>query len=73
MYLLGDIHLQLEHVSMVGGVHKVKNRPDQSGFSILFNGSHTHEQVFPDVTSAYAAHGALITALEAVDTKSAPV
>jgi hypothetical protein len=62
MYQLNDIHVRLEHVTIVGAVQPTKGRPAEFGFHVLL-GNHDHQTSYPNLESAQAAHDELLTAL----------
>ena len=62
MYQLNDIHVRLEHVTIVGAVQPTKGRPGDFGFRMFF-GNHEHQVSYPSLESAQTAHAELLTAL----------
>ena len=73
MYRLGNIHLRLEHVTVVFPVHPLLGHDGVHGFDVMIGG-YLHTAKFLDAEAARRAHAALLAALEpAVVVREAPV
>lgn len=63
MYRLGNIHLRLDHVTVVFPVRPLLGQEGVHGFDVMIGG-HVHTAKYLDVEEARRAHGALLRALE---------
>ncbi|HSR65403.1 MAG TPA: hypothetical protein VLM17_07380 [Xanthomonadaceae bacterium] len=63
MYRLGNIHLRLEHVTMVFPVHPLLGQEGVHGFDVMVGG-YLHTAKYLDGEAARRAHAALLAALE---------
>jgi hypothetical protein len=61
MHPLGEVHVRLDHVSLVSPVLGSRGG---YGFSIVLLGSHTHSFAYSSNEEAQAAHASLLLALD---------
>ena len=63
MYRLGNIHLRLEHVTVVFPVRPVLGHEGVHGFDVMIGG-YVHTAKYMDVEDARRAHAALLRAID---------
>lgn len=63
MYRLGNIHLRLEHVTVVFPVRPVLGHEGVHGFDVMIGG-YVHTAKYMDVEEARRAHAALLRAID---------
>lgn len=63
MYRLGNIHLRLEHVTVVFPVRPVLGHEGVHGFDVMIGG-YVHTAKYVDAEEARRSHAALLRALE---------
>lgn len=63
MYRLGNIHLRLDHVTVVFPVRPLLGHDGVHGFDVMIGG-YVHTAKYHDVEEARRAHGALLRALD---------
>ena len=63
MYRLGNIHLRLEHVTVVFPVRPVLGHEGVHGFDVMIGG-YVHTAKYIDAEEARRSHAALLRALE---------
>ena len=63
MYRLGNIHLRLDHVTVVFPVRPLLGHDGVHGFDVMIGG-YVHTAKYHDVEEARRAHGALLRAID---------